>query len=122
MKKVNVLILSATASAINYKNSLLKNAAIQLFFTDTSEYAAGLYANDVKPLLIPRSRDLDKYRIALNTIILKFKIDILIPTSDYDMEAIANLKMNSWKPQVLMFDFDPKKLLLYSHKLNLMEK
>lgn len=122
MKKTNVLILSATASAINYKNSLLDDKNISLHFTDSSKYAAGLYAEGIIPIIVPRSREQELYKKALDKIIDKYKIDVLIPTSDHDMEGVAKLLLNGWKPSVKMFDFDPHKLLLYTHKARLMER
>ncbi|MEW6470018.1 MAG: ATP-grasp domain-containing protein [Bacteroidota bacterium] len=115
----NVLILSATASAINYKNSLAGDSRYRLFMTDVSPYAAGFYDERIIPLLIPRARDNENYRKALETIIEQYKIDILIPTSDHDMEGVAFLLKQGWNPPVSMFRFDPEKFSLYTHKSKL---
>ena len=119
---LNVLVLSSTASAINYKNSLANDQECRLFFTDVSRYAAGLYDERIIPLLIPPARDHDNYRQALDRIIETHQIDVLIPTSDHDMEGVATLLTKGWNPRVKMFRFDTGKFFLYTNKKKLARK
>ena len=65
----NVLVLSATASAINCIRSLTRRDDVRLFVTDANPYATGLYLPRVTPLVVPRAKDLDSYRQALDEII-----------------------------------------------------
>ena len=88
---INILILSATASATNYIYTLKDRIDIKLFVTDASKFASGLYVDNVTPFLVPRAEDLDNYRDALNKIIEDQGIDILIPTSDYDMSGVMKI-------------------------------
>lgn len=118
----NILVLSATASAINYKNSLADDRNYRLFLTDASKFAAGLYDERITPLLIPLARAREKYKNMLDDIIEKYAIDILIPTSDHDMEAVASLLQQGWLPKAAMFRFDTEKFFLYTHKRDLAEK
>jgi len=119
---MNVLILSATASAINYRNSLRDREDLTLYFTDISPMASGFYDDKIQPLIIPRSRDFYNYQAALDRIIREKKIDLLIPTSDHDMEGIAHLKKQGWQPNVKWFTFDPDLLNLYTHKYKVIER
>ena len=112
----NVLILSATASAINYKNSLKDRSDLKLYFTDISPYACSFYEEAVNPVLVPRSRDLAAYGQALNRIIAELEIDYFLPTSDLDMESVAALLQDGWRPDAKMFDFDPELFFTYTHK------
>ena len=100
---MNVLILSATASAINYLKALAGQEGISLFATDTSPLAAGLYLPGVRPLLVPPARRLGAYGQALDRIIARHEIDILIPTSDHDMAGVMKLLHEGWDPPVAMF-------------------
>ncbi|MBO3697274.1 ATP-grasp domain-containing protein [Roseivirga sp. E12] len=103
-----ILILSGTASAVNYKRALGSITDVTLFVTDSSSYAAVLYEPDVTPFVVPLARNIDEYRKALDFIIRKHSIDVLIPTSDHDMEGVMQLLKNGWDPPVSMFkpDFD----------------
>ena len=62
----NVLVLSATASAINVIKSLQDEPDIKLFVSDISRYASGLYQSGVTPIIVPPARALDEYRAALD--------------------------------------------------------
>ena len=119
---MNVLILSATASATNYRKALRDREDLNLFFTDINPRSSGFYDDRITPLVIPRSRNYDAYRDALDRIIQEHSIDILIPTSDHDMQGIAYLRKHGWEPNVKMFDFDPDQLFLFVHKEKVMEK
>ena len=85
----NVLILSATASAINVIKSLQGDPSLRLFVTDLSRYASGLYQSGVTPIIVPPARALDDYRVALDRVIARHEIDIVIPI------RIAMLKASS---------------------------
>ena len=87
----NVLVLSATASAINVIKSLRNDADLRLFVSDVNCYASGLYLAGIKPLLVPPARAFDDYRAALDRIIKDHGIDIVIPTSDRDVEGVVTL-------------------------------
>jgi carbamoylphosphate synthase large subunit len=100
---MNVLVLSATASAINYQKALAGRRDVRLFMTDASPFASGLYGENVIPLIVPRARDLDRYRAALENILRDHSIDLLIPTSDHDMEGVMELLHRGWDPPVKMF-------------------
>lgn len=104
----NVLVLSSTASAINYIKALRDQNDIKLFITDASRYASGLYAGHITPLVIPRAKDLLNYKSALEKIIDEKKIDALIPTSDYDVDGVMELLRQGWDPPVAMFKPDPE--------------
>ncbi len=119
---LNVLVLSASASAINYKNSLLKEPNIHLFFTDVNPFATCFYEEGVTGLIVPRSKNFEAYQAALDEIIDKHNIDILLPTSDHDMQGIAALLKRGWNPAVKMFDFDPDQINLFVDKQRVMDK
>lgn len=119
---VNVLILSATASAINYINSLNNRRELRLYFTDISPYASGLYNNNVTGLVIPAARKEEAYLETLERIIMEHSIDILIPTSDHDVEGIMLLLKQGWNPKVKMFKPDYQTYFTFSHKRLLIEK
>jgi len=119
---LNILILSSTASAVNYKNSLSDKAEYRLFFTDASKFAVGLYDPRITPILVPLARDIENYKKALEKIIEGNKINILIPTSDHDMEGVANLLKDGWNPPVKMFRFNVDDFLLYTNKRLLADK
>ena len=117
---MNVLVLSATASAINYQKALGSRADLRVFMTDASPFAAGLYGQGVTPIVIPRGRDQERYRESLDRIIAENKIGILVPTSDHDVEGVMELLHAGWDPPVRMFkpDYDVYRTL--SHKAKLM--
>jgi hypothetical protein len=118
---MNVLVLSATASAINYQKALAGRADVRLFLSDASPYASGLYGWGVTPVLLPRARDLDRYRAALDLVLAQRRIDILIPTSDHDMEGTMELRHRGWEPPVAMFRPDYAVYRTLTHKARLME-
>jgi predicted ATP-grasp superfamily ATP-dependent carboligase len=99
----NVLVLSATASAINVIRSLQHDPDIKLFVSDVSRYASGLYQSNVTPILVPAARASEQYCVALDCIIAEDKIDIIIPTSDRDVEGVVTLLSRGWDPEVAMF-------------------
>jgi predicted ATP-grasp superfamily ATP-dependent carboligase len=98
-----VLVLSATASAINVLYSLRGDPDIELFVTDASRYAPGLYLDGVRACVVPRARDRDRYRLALDAIIGRHSIDVLIATSDRDVEGVTALLAAGWTSPVRMF-------------------
>jgi predicted ATP-grasp superfamily ATP-dependent carboligase len=117
----NVLVLSATASAINYKKALAGRGDLRLFISDASPFASGLYGDNVVPLLVPRARDLAPYRTALDRVIDRHRIDLLVPTSDHDMEGVMELLHEGWGPPVAMFRPDYAVYRTLTHKAGLME-
>jgi len=103
---MNLLILSGVASAINYIQSLAGDPAINLFVSDCDPYCPGLYVPGVTPVLLPRARAggrPDGYRLALAKAIEQHAIDVLVPTSDYDVEAVVNWIQDGWRPSVKLF-------------------
>jgi predicted ATP-grasp superfamily ATP-dependent carboligase len=116
---MNVLVLSATAAAINVLLSLKDIPDLRLFVTDADPYAAGLYYNFVTPIVIPRARDSEKYRKALEHILTEYNIEMLLPSSDHDMEGIMELISHGWEPNVKMFRPDYKIYRTLSDKLAL---
>jgi predicted ATP-grasp superfamily ATP-dependent carboligase len=117
----NVLVLSASASAINVIHALRSRPDIRLFVTDASPYASGLYIEGVTPLLVPRARDLENYRTALERILREHAIDVLLPTSDRDTEGIVELLERGWDPDVRLFRPPYAAFRILSNKQRLME-
>lgn len=119
MSQRRILILSATASAINIIKSLREQSDVRLFVSDVNRYAGGLYEEGVTPVLLPRARDSGAYRAALDRVIEEHEIDILIPTSDHDMEGVLRLLNDGWEPTVSMFRPSYSAHQLLSNKLRL---
>ena len=122
MPAARVLVLSATASAINIIKSLRGEPDIELFVSDANRFASGLYEPGVTPLILPRARDGAAYRAALDHIIAACSIDILLPTSDHDMAAVVRLLSGGWDPPVRMFRPSPDAHRLLADKLALAER
>jgi carbamoyl-phosphate synthase large subunit len=99
----NILILSGTASAINYINSLVHDSDVRLHVTDSNAYCPGLYFPGVIPHWMPRARDTQRYRAELDRLLADHAIDVLIPTSDYDAEGVMHYLREGWAPMVAMF-------------------
>lgn len=99
---MNLLVLSGVASAINYIQSLAGASDIRLFVSDSDPYCPGLYVPGVTPVPLPRARA-DNYREELAAALSRHAIDALIPTSDYDVEAVVRWQNDGWDPPVLMF-------------------
>jgi hypothetical protein len=118
---MNVLVLSATASAINYHKALAGRPDLRLFLSDASPYAGGLYAPNVTPVLLPRARDLERYREALDCALKRHRIDVLIPTSDHDMEGTMELRQRGWNPPIAMFRPNYEVFRTLTHKAKLMD-
>jgi predicted ATP-grasp superfamily ATP-dependent carboligase len=116
---MNVLVLSATASAINYARALAGRRDVRLFLSDASKFASGLYLQGVHPLLAPRARNLDQYRDFLDRTIADNRIDVLIPTSDHDVEGTMELIHQGWNPPVKMFRPNYETYRLLTHKADL---
>ncbi|MBF0340007.1 MAG: ATP-grasp domain-containing protein [Magnetococcales bacterium] len=116
---MNILVLSATASAINYIRTLTGDPEIILHLTDCNPTCPGLYAAGVVPHLVPRASQKDAYLQALDRIIAKEKIDLLIPTSDYDMAAVMELLHSGWNPPVKLFRPPRESFAILSDKRNL---
>lgn len=117
----NVLVLSGTASAINYINSLADDPTVQLHITDTNAYCPGLYARGILPHWLPRARDTVRYRAALDDLLEKHNIDVLIPTSDYDVEGVMRYLRDGWMPKVALFRPPFGSFQVLSDKARLME-
>src|SRR5262245_15113372 len=96
--KTRLLVLSANASAINYIQSLGTDPSVDLHVTDSDRFSPGLYASSVTPHVLPPARDTERYRAAVDRIIKEEGIDALIPTSDYDVEAVVAYLHNGWQP------------------------
>jgi predicted ATP-grasp superfamily ATP-dependent carboligase len=118
---MNILILSGTASAINYINSLSADPTLWLHVTDTDPYCPGLYAEGVIPHWVPRARDRDQYRLALDRIIDNYNIDVVIPTSDYDVAGMIEYLHDGWAPPVALFRPPWEAHRRLAHKGRLME-
>jgi hypothetical protein len=99
----NVMVLSGTASAINYIKSFIGDPDVRLHVTDSDPYCPGLYAPAVTPHWLPRARDTARYRQALDCLLAEQAIDVLIPTSDYDVEGVIHYLHDGWTPNVAMF-------------------
>jgi len=111
-----ILILSGTASAVNYVKSLDSIQGLSLFVTDASRYASLLYSSEITPFVIPLARNSKEYQKALDAIIEEQSIDVMIPTSDHDMEGVMQLINNGWNPPVLMFKPDFETYHRLTHK------
>lgn len=100
---LNVLVLSAAASAVNFIKTFEGDAAVRLHVTDADPYCPGLYAAGVIPAWLPRARDTGAYRSALDKLLQDRNVDVLIPTSDYDVEAVTRYLHDGWSPPVRLF-------------------
>jgi predicted ATP-grasp superfamily ATP-dependent carboligase len=118
----NVLVLSGTASAINYIKSFAGDPDIRLHVTDSNAYCPGLYAPGVTPHWLPRARDTARYRAALDRLLAEHPIDVLIPTSDYDVEGIVRYLHDGWTPKPTMFRPSFEAFHVMSHKGRLMSR
>jgi len=116
----SVMVLSGTASAINYIKSYAGDPDIRLHITDANPYCPGLYAPGVTPHLLPRARDTASYRAALDRLLAEHPIDVLIPTSDYDVEGVVHYLKDGWAPKVAMFRPPFEAFRVLSHKGRLM--
>lgn len=117
-----VLLLSGTASAINYINSLAGEADVELHVTDSNAYCPGLYSKGVTPHVVPRARDTARYRAALDDLLIRHRIEVLIPTSDYDIEGVVQYLHDGWKPNVSLFAPTLESFNALSHKGRLMQR
>ena len=100
---IRLLVLSATASASNYIQSFAGDPSVELHVTDTDAFCPGLYAAGVTPHWMPPARQTENYRSALARILADNRIDALIPTSDYDVEAVTAWLQDGWSPAVALF-------------------
>jgi predicted ATP-grasp superfamily ATP-dependent carboligase len=116
---MRVLVLSAAASAINVIYALKSDPAVRLFAADMSRFAPGLYVDGVTPVLIPGARNRRRYRAALDAAIVQHAIDVLIPSSDRDVEAVVALLHEGWNPPVQMFrpPFAAQQILAHKDRL-----
>ncbi|HXZ03118.1 MAG TPA: ATP-grasp domain-containing protein [Stellaceae bacterium] len=96
-------MLSASASAVNYIKTLAGNPGIRLHVTDADPYCPGLYDRGVIPAWLPRARETGAYRAALDRLLVDRGIDVLIPTSDYDVEAVVDYLHDGWSPKPRLF-------------------
>lgn len=119
---MKVLILSATASAINLIHSFQSIEGVKIFVTDASILASGLYKDGVTPFVIPRARDHKSYQKKLDEIIRENDIDVVIPTSDHDMQGFAQLISSGWRPDARYFEFSPELLNKYVNKRAVIEE
>jgi len=117
----NLLVLSATAAAINFIHALRDVPGLRLFVTDANRFAPGLYWPWVTPIVVPRARDRDAYRAALDRAIATHKIDAVIPTSDYDVEGVVALLAEGWNPPVRMFKPSQPQFDNLGHKARMIE-
>jgi predicted ATP-grasp superfamily ATP-dependent carboligase len=116
------MVLSGTASAINYIKSFAGDPDIRLHVTDSDPYCPGLYAPGVTPHWLPRARATARYRAALDRVLAEHAIDVLIPTSDYDVEAIVRYLHDGWTPNVAMFRPTFESHHVLAHKGRLMAR
>ena len=100
---MNVLILSGVASAINYIQSLSGDPEVRLFVSDCDPYCPGFFVPGVTPVPLPRARQTLEYRTALESALSQHAIDVVIPTSDYDVEAVLLWLKDGWEPSVSLF-------------------
>jgi predicted ATP-grasp superfamily ATP-dependent carboligase len=114
------MVLSGTASAINYIKSYSDDPEIRLHVTDSNRYCPGLYAQNVIPHLLPPARDAARYRATLDRLLSENDIDVLIPTSDYDVEGVAEYLHSGWTPKPALFRPPYEAFRLLSHKARLM--
>jgi carbamoyl-phosphate synthase large subunit len=119
---MNVLVLSSTAAAINYIHALSDDPAIRLHVTDSNPCSAGLYLPGIVPLVLPPARDQANYRRALDRIIAARAIEVLIPTSDYDVAAVMAYLEDGWDPPVALFRPPFAAFECLSHKRRLMDR
>jgi carbamoylphosphate synthase large subunit len=117
----NLMVLSGTASAINYIHALRDVPDLRLVVTDTNRFCPGLYHPWVTPIVVPRARERAAYRAALDRAIAEHRIDVLIPTSDYDIESVVALLDEGWDPPVRMFRPSYTQLANLSHKARMSE-
>ncbi len=113
---LNVLVLSSTASAINYIKVLGADPSIELHVTDADPLAGGLYEPHITAHVIPRASDVEAYKQRIEKIIETHNIDILLPTSDKDIEGVMRLVSGGWNPRVRMFSPNPDVYELMSDK------
>ena len=113
---LNVLILSAAASAVNFIKTLAHDPAIKLHVTDADPYCPGLYHPRVHAAWLPQARDTQSYRTALDHLLEGRDIDVLIPTSDYDVEGVARYLHDGWEPSARLFRPPWSAFLRLSHK------
>ena len=118
-QKINVLILSSTASAHNIIYSLVDNSEINLFVTDCNKYAYGLYEERITSFVIPRARDFENYYKTIVSIINEHKIDVIFPSSDHDMEGFCQIIESKPSLKVCYFNFSPVVFKRMNDKLNL---
>jgi hypothetical protein len=118
---INLLVLSGTAAAINYIHALRDYPGLRLFVTDVNAYAPGLYCPWLTPIVIPAAEERGAYRAALDRAISDHRIDILIPTSDYDVEGVVRLVDEGWNPPVRMFRPTLEQCMNLGHKARLIE-
>lgn len=97
------MVLSGTASAINYIKSYAGDPNLRLHVTDSNPWCPGLYAPNVIPHLVPLARDAVRYRATIDRLLLENNIDVLIPTSDYDVEGIVEYLHEGWSPKAAIF-------------------
>lgn len=119
---MNVLVLSSTAAAINYIWALTPDPAIRLHVTDSNRHGAGLYHPDVVPIVLPPARDHVAYRAALDSLIVERAIEVVIPTSDYDVAAVMDYLEDGWQPPVALFRPAYAAFRVLSHKRRLMDR
>jgi predicted ATP-grasp superfamily ATP-dependent carboligase len=74
----------------------------------------------VIPHVIPRARDTARYRASLDRLLVEHAIDVLVPTSDYDIEGVVHYLKDGWAPQVAMFRPPFDAFAVLSHKGRLM--
>jgi D-aspartate ligase len=88
--------------------------------TDNNPYCPGLYAPGVTAHWIPRARDTAAYRAALDRLLTEQDIEVLIPTSDYDIEGVVHYLRDGWQPRASLFRPPFAAFDVLSHKGRLM--
>jgi carbamoyl-phosphate synthase large subunit len=90
MMKANVLITGAGgAAAVSFLNAVEKSLDLTYFMGDIDPFAAGLYlVEHERRVILPRGDD-DFFVDKLLKICFEHKIDVLVPTVDIELVAIA---------------------------------
>ena len=95
---------------------MLGDPEIDLHVTDANPYCPGLYSHGVTAHWVPRARDTARYRAALDRVLAENNIDVLIPTSDYDVEGVVRYLHDGWSPAVKLFRPPFEAFEVLSHK------
>jgi carbamoyl-phosphate synthase large subunit len=119
MKSLNVLITGAGGAAAVAFYEAVKSSDHQFFMADMNENSVGFYLVDVtNRCLLKSSSDIDFIQHLFNTC-RENKIDIIIPTVDSELLAIAKNKslFSDFGISVISSDYDSLAMVLDKYKL-----